>query len=308
MFLGDELTELLDSIASGQHHDNAKRVKMTVGADIIPYIRKDNTDRNRTSPFAFTGNKFEFRMLGSASSISDTNVMLNTMVADVFADFADRLEKAENTEAEIKKIIKETVRKHSRIIFNGDGYSEEWQKEAEKRGLLNLKSTPDALPLLKTEENIALFERHGVLSRAEINSRVDIVLENYSKILHIEALALIEMMNREVIPAISEYTDRLCSALINKRNLGVRLDELADTEIIARLSAAGSEIYKLTSELKMAVMTAEKLPDMLERSRMYHDTVLRLMNDIRKYADSSEAVVSKDCWPYPSYGELLFSI
>ena len=308
MFLGDELTELLDSIASGQHHDNAKRVKMTVGADIIPYIRKDNTDRNRTSPFAFTGNKFEFRMLGSASSISDTNVMLNTMVADVFADFADRLEKAEDTETEVKNIIKETVTAHKRIIFNGDGYSEEWQKEAEKRGLLNLKSTPDALPLLKTEENIALFERHGVLSRAEINSRVDIVLENYSKILHIEALTLIEMMNREVIPAISEYTDRLCSALINKRNLGVRLDELADTEIIARLSAAGSEIYKLTSELKMAVMTAEKLPDMLERSRMYHDTVLRLMNDIRKYADSSEAVVSKDCWPYPSYGELLFSI
>ena len=308
MFLGDELTELLYSIASGQHHDNAKRVKMTVGADIIPYIRKDNTDRNRTSPFAFTGNKFEFRMLGSASSISDTNVMLNTMVADVFADFADRLEKAEDTEAEVKNIIKETVTAHKRIIFNGDGYSEEWQKEAEKRGLLNLKSTPDALPLLKTEENIALFERHGVLSRAEINSRVDIVLENYSKILHIEALTLIEMMNREVIPAISEYTDRLCSALINKRNLGIRLDELADTEIIARLSAAGSEIYKLTSELKMAVMTAEKLPDMLERSRMYHDTVLRLMNDIRKYADSSEAVVSKDCWPYPSYGELLFSI
>ena len=308
MFLGDELTELLDSIASGQHHDNAKRVKMTVGADIIPYIRKDNTDRNRTSPFAFTGNKFEFRMLGSASSISDTNVMLNTMVADVFADFADRLEKAEDAETEVKNIIKETVTAHKRIIFNGDGYSEEWQKEAEKRGLLNLKSTPDALPLLKTEENIALFERHGVLSRAEINSRVDIVLENYSKILHIEALTLIEMMNREVIPAISEYTDRLCTGLINKRNLGVRLDELADTEIIARLSAAGSEIYKLTSELKMAVMTAEKLPDMLERSRMYHDTVLRLMNDIRKYADSSEAVVSKDCWPYPSYGELLFSI
>ncbi len=308
MFLGDELTELLDSIASGQHHDNAERVKMTVGADIIPFIRKDNTDRNRTSPFAFTGNKFEFRMLGSASSISDTNVMLNTMVADTFAVFADRLETAGDIEAEVKNIIKETVKAHKRIIFNGDGYSDEWQREAAKRGLLNLKSTPDALPLLKTEENIALFERHGVLSRAEIESRVDIVLENYSKILHIEALTLIEMMNREVIPAISEYTDRLCTALINKRKLGIKLDEHADTEIIARLSAADGEIYKLTSELKMAVMTAEKIPNMLERSRMYHDTVLRLMNDIRKYSDSAEAVVSKDCWPYPSYGELLFSI
>ena len=308
MFLGDELTGVLEAIENDSHHNNAKRVKMTVGADIIPFIRRDNTDRNRTSPFAFTGNKFEFRMLGSASSISDTNVMINTMVADVFAEFADRLENADNAEEEIHNIVKETVHNHKRIIFNGDGYSEEWQAEAEKRGLLNLKSTVDALPLLKSEENIKLFERHGVLSRAEINSRVDIILENYSKVLHIEALTLIEMMNREVVPAISEYTDKLCTGLINKRSLGLCADDLADTEIIARLSAAGNEIYKLTGDLKMAVASAEKIPDMLERARNYHDVVLRLMNDIRKYADSAEAVVSKSCWPYPSYGELLFSV
>lgn len=247
-------------------------------------------------------------MLGSASSISDTNVMINTMVADVFAEFADRLENADNAEEEIHNIVKETVHNHKRIIFNGDGYSEEWQAEAEKRGLLNLKSTVDALPLLKSEENIKLFERHGVLSRAEINSRVDIILENYSKVLHIEALTLIEMMNREVVPAISEYTDKLCTGLINKRSLGLCSDDLADTEIIARLSAAGNEIYKLTGDLKMAVASAEKIPDMLERAKNYHDVVLRLMNDIRKYADSAEAVVSKSCWPYPSYGELLFSV
>ena len=197
---------------------------------------------------------------------------------------------------------------HKRILFNGDGYSEEWQKEAEKRGLLNLKSTVDALPLLKSEENIAMFERQGVLSRAEINSRVDIVLENYSKVIHIEALTLIEMMNRQVIPAISAYNDRLCTGLINKRSLGMKFDDLADTEIIARLSAAGTEIYKLTDSLKMAVASAEKIPDMEERAVMYHDTVLKLMTDIRKYADSAEAVVSKDFWPYPSYGELLFNI
>ncbi len=308
MFLGDELTDLLESIENGVHHDNVKRVKMTVGADIIPFIRKDNTDRNRTSPFAFTGNKFEFRMLGSASSISDTNVMLNTMIADVFSEFADRLEKTDDFDTELREIIKETMSSHKRILFNGDGYSEEWQKEAEKRGLLNLKSTVDALPLLKSEENIAMFERQGVLSRAEINSRVDIVLENYSKVIHIEALTLIEMMNRQVIPAISEYNDRLCTGLINKRSLGMKFDDLADTEIIARLSAAGSEIYKLTDSLKMAVASAEKIPDMEERAVMYHDTVLKLMTDIRKYADSAEAVVSKDYWPYPSYGELLFNI
>ena len=281
---------------------------MTVGADIIPFIRRDNTDRNRTSPFAFTGNKFEFRMLGSASSISDTNVMLNTMVADVFAEFADRLENAADFEKELNLIIKETVKAHKRIIFNGDGYSDDWQAEAQKRGLLNLKSTVDALPLLKSEENIAMFERHGVLSRAEINSRVDIVLENYCKVLHIEALTLIEMMNRQVIPAISEYTDRLCTALSHKRALNINADESADREIIARLSAAGSEIYKLTGDLKMAVSSAEKIADMLEKATAYHDIVLKLMTDIRKYADSAEAVVSMDVWPYPSYGELLFSI
>ncbi len=308
MFLGDELTGVLEAIENGVHHDDAKRVKMTVGAEIIPFIRRDNTDRNRTSPFAFTGNKFEFRMLGSASSISDTNVMLNTMVADVFAEFADRLENAADFEKELNLIIKETVKAHKRIIFNGDGYSDDWQAEAQKRGLLNLKSTVDALPLLKSEENIAMFERHGVLSRAEINSRVDIVLENYCKVLHIEALTLIEMMNRQVIPAISEYTDRLCTALSHKRALNINADESADREIIARLSAAGSEIYKLTGDLKMAVSSAEKIADMLEKATAYHDIVLKLMTDIRKYADSAEAVVSMDVWPYPSYGELLFSI
>ena len=308
MFLGDELTDLLLSIESGTHHDNAEKVKMTVGADIIPLFGRDNTDRNRTSPFAFTGNKFEFRMLGSASSISDTNVMLNTMVADVFSQFADRLEKADDFNAELHSIIKETVVSHKRIIFNGDGYSDEWKQEAKRRGLLNLASTVDALPLLKTDDNIALFERHGVLSRAEINSRVDIVLENYSKVIHIEALALIEMMNRDVIPAITEYNSRLCAALINRRSLGLKFDELADTEIIARLSAAETEIYKLTNDLKMAVMSAEKIPDMLDRATEYHDRVLKLMTDIRKYSDSAEAVVSRDCWPYPSYGELLFNI
>ncbi len=307
IFLGDELTGLLEAIVAGTHHDAAKRIKMNMGAEIIPSIRKDNTDRNRTSPFAFTGNKFEFRMLGSASSISDTNVMLNTMVAEVFAEFADRLEKAEDLKSGINAIVKEVVQKHSRIIFNGDGYSEEWQKEAERRGLLNLASTVDALPLLTSDKNVEMFEKHKVLSRAEIMSRVDIVLENYSKILHIEALTLIDMMNREVIPAITSYTDMLCTAVLNKNSLG-GINSTVERELLTRLAAANKEIYTLTGELKIAVATAEKTVDILERATLYHNTILKLMADIRFYADSAESVMPSDYWPYPSYGELLFNI
>ena len=307
IFLGEELTALLESIESGTQHDNARRERMNIGADIIPAIRKDNTDRNRTSPFAFTGNKFEFRMLGSASSISDTNVMLNTMVADVFSEFADRLEKAEDFETEVNTIIKETMDEHKRIIFNGDGYSAEWEMEAEKRGLLNLRSTVDAIPLLKTEKNIELFTRHGVLSRTEINSRVDIILENYTKTLHIEALTLIDMMNREVVPAITAYSNILCTAVLNKNSIG-GISSTVERELIARLSAANKEIFSLTTELKMAVSSAEMTKDIIEKATAYHDIILKLMADIRKYADSAESVVPSNYWPYPSYGELLFNI
>jgi len=306
IFLGEELTGILEDIANGVKHDNAKRIKMNMGADIIPAIRKDNTDRNRTSPFAFTGNKFEFRMLGSASSISDTNVMLNTMVAEVFEIFADRLEKAENFEEEIKHIIKEVVENNGRIIFNGDGYSDEWKNEAKRRGLLNLVSTVDALPLLKEEKNITLFEKHKVLSRTEIDSRVDIILENYYKTLHIEALTLIDMMNREIVPAITAYTNILCSAVLNKNSIG-GVNTSVERELIARLSAANKEIYSLTDELKMEVASAERITDILERARVYHDKILKIMGDIRKYADSAESVVPSKYWPYPSYGELLFT-
>ncbi len=307
IFLGDELTDILNSIAQGVHHDNTERIKMNMGSEVIPAFRKDNTDRNRTSPFAFTGNKFEFRMLGSASSISDTNVMINTMVAEVFDEFATRLENATDFETEVKAIIKDVVINNGRIIFNGDGYSEEWEKEAEKRGLLNLRSTVDAVPLLKTEKNIAMFEKHKVLNRTEINSRVEIVLENYSKILHIEALTLIEMMNREVVPAITSYTDKLCKTVLNKNSLG-GINSTVERELIARLSAANSEIFNLTNELKMSVSTAEKTPVVYDKAKIYHDIILRIMGDIRKYSDSAESVLPSKDWPYPSYGELLFSI
>ncbi|MBR7133299.1 MAG: glutamine synthetase III [Clostridia bacterium] len=307
IFLGEELLGILEAIEQGVHHDSVKGIKMNMGADIIPSIRKDNTDRNRTSPFAFTGNKFEFRMLGSASSISDTNVMLNTMVAEVFSQFAERLEAAMDFEKEINLIIKEVMQKHKRILFNGDGYSAEWQIEAERRGLLNLPSTVDALPLLKSEQNISMFERHKVFSRTEINSRVDIILENYCKTIHIEALTLIEMMNRAVVPAITAYTDKLCVAVLHKNNLG-GVNATVEKELIARLSAANKEIYALTDELKIAVATAERTVDVTERAEQYRNIILRLMADIRHYTDSAESVVPSEYWPYPSYGELLFSI
>ena len=246
-------------------------------------------------------------MLGSASSVSDTNVMINTMVADVFAEFADRLENADDFKSEISMIIKDVMDNHKRIIFNGDGYSNEWEKEAEKRGLLNLRSTVDALPLLKSEKNVALFERHKVFSRTEINSRVDIILENYCKIIHIEALTLIDMMNREIIPAITSYTNSLCTAVLNKNSIG-GINTTVEKELIARLSAANKEIYTLTGELKIAVSVAESTENILERSICYHDKILSIMSDIRKYADSAESVAPAGSWPYPSYGDLLFSL
>ncbi|MBR3908633.1 MAG: glutamine synthetase type III, partial [Clostridia bacterium] len=306
IFLGEDLTDLLESIANGLHHDDVKREKMKMGADVIPEFKKDNSDRNRTSPFAFTGNKFEFRMLGSSSSISDTNVMLNTMVADVFMEYSERLEKATDLEAEITAIIKNCVENHKRIIFNGDGYSKEWEEEAEKRGLLNLKSTVDALPLLKTEENVALFERHGVFNRAEIDSRVDIILENYAKTVHIEALTLMDMMNRDVIPAITAYVSSLCEA-VNNKNL-IRADASVEYELITRLSAANKEIFTLTSDLKAAVASAERSSNIFEKASEYRNIILKIMADIRKYADSAECVVPREAWPYPSYGDLLFKI
>ena len=306
IFLGEELTDMLCSVANGCHHDNAKREKMKMGAEIIPEFKKDNADRNRTSPFAFTGNKFEFRMLGSASSISDTNVMMNTMVADVFENYAARLENSADVNAEVNAIVKEAIDNHKRIIFNGDGYSAEWEKEAEKRGLLNLRSTVDALPLLKTEENIALFERHGVFNRAEINSRVDIILENYTKVLHIEALTLLEMINRDVIPAIASYSNHLCEAINNKN--AIRFDSSVEYELLSRLTACNKELFSLSSALKMAVASAERSKDIMEKSKEYRDVILKLMADIRKYADSAEAVMPSNYWPYPSYGDLLFKI
>lgn len=307
MYLGEELTNILYDIENGVHHDDSKRIKMTVGTETIPYIRKDNTDRNRTSPFAFTGNKFEFRMLGSSASISETNVMINTMVADVFEEFADRLEKAETKEEEITAIIRETVKNHKRILFDGDGYSKEWEKEASKRGLLNLRSTVDAIPLFRSQDNVSMFEHHGVLNRTEINCRSDIALENYCKILHIEALTLIEMVRRDIIPAVSRYVSALCDEANKKSSAGIKGNSI-EMEIAKSLNSNNANIYKFVGMLEKAVEKAVSTSGLLESAKIYHDEVLFLMENIRKCADECEEVTSREYWPYPSYGDLLFKI
>ncbi len=308
MYLGDDLNEILESIERGEHHTDCDKIKMTVGTEIIPYIRKDNTDRNRTSPFAFTGNKFEFRMLGSASSISETNVILNTIVADVFRDFADKLEGSECFEKEVLELIRTTVKEHKRIIFNGDGYSKAWEEEASKRGLLNLRSTVDALPYWRTKENIELFERHGVYSGAEINGRADISLEGYSKTIHIEALTLLEMVKRDVIPAITAYQGVLCETVVSKRAVSNNINCDAEIEVIEKLSAFNEHLNRLVKELETAVNKSQATADLLSRAQTYCNKVLFIMDNIRNIADEAETIVSREYWPYPTYGDILFNI
>ena len=308
MYLGDDLNEILESIERGEHHTDADKIKMTVGTEIIPYIRKDNTDRNRTSPFAFTGNKFEFRMLGSSSSISETNVVLNTIVADVFCDFADKLEGSDNFEKDVLELIRTTIKEHKRIIFNGDGYSKAWEEEAAKRGLLNLRSTVDALPYWCKKENIELFERHGVYSGAEINGRADISLESYSKTVHIEALTLLEMVKRDVIPAISAYQGALCSTVVSKRTVSDKINCDAETEIIEKLADFNEHLNRLAKELETAVDRSQSTADLLSRAQLYCDNVLFIMDNIRHITDEAETIVAREYWPYPTYGDILFNV
>lgn len=306
MYLGEELSALLKDIDRGARHNDTGKIKMTVGTDTIPYIRKDNTDRNRTSPFAFTGNKFEFRMLGSSASISDANIMINTMVADVFSQFAQRIENSEDFESEVLAIIKETISAHKRILFDGDGYSKEWEKEAEKRGLLNLRTTFDAVPYLCTKRNFELFEKHGVLNKTELICRADTALEKYGKIIHIESLTLIEMINRDVLPAIFKYSDKLCNLITNKTVAGLEAD--AEKAISKKLSDISESLYSLTQKLEESTKKAAETDKLIDSAGIYKNEVLSLMEEIRKLSDSAETLISREYWPYPSYGDLLFKI
>lgn len=306
MFLGDELTAILDAIRTGSLYEETTRKPLAIGAAVLPSFPRDTTDRNRTSPFAFTGNKFEFRMPGSAQSIAGINFVINTIIADVLMEFADKLEAADNFTDALNALIKETLIEHDRIIFNGNNYSDEWVKEAEKRGLLNLKTTPEALELWTSDKNLELFARHGVLGRNEMFSRQEIMLENYCKLLHIEALTMTDMLRREVIPAIILCEKDIAKTVSLKKSLGVTCT--MESDLLSKISELGEHIYTDIEHLDALVDEAEAIESIAEKSDVYCKKVTVAMATLRRYSDEAEMLVGKKYWPYPSYGELLHSV
>ena len=278
---------------------------MKVGVHVLPRFMRDTTDRNRTSPFAFTGNKFEFRMLGSSSSIAGVNTMLNTAVAESLRVFADELEAADDFTDALNKLITRTIKDHKRIIFNGNGYDESWLEEAEKRGLLNLRSTPDCLPYLLKEKNIELFTTHKVYSEVEIRSRYEILLENYSKVIHIEAMTMIDMVNHDILPAISSYTKELLKTAAMQKEFGVSSYE---AERAKKLSALAGCIYEKVAILEEALINVSDKTDLLEEAQTYKSDVFVKMQELRACVDEAETITASDFWPLPSYGELLFGV
>ena len=306
VFLGEELDGILTAIAEGRTYSKRARCDYEIGVSSLPKFKKDTTDRNRTSPFAFTGNKFEFRMLGSSFSIAGPNIILNTIVAESLDQFADELEGAEDFMAAVKALIKKTFIEHKRIVFNGNGYSDEWVKEAEKRGLLNLQSSPEALPYFRTAKNIALFEKHGIFSALEVESRTDILLENYSKVLNIEGLTMIDMMAKDIMPAVTTYIKELSDTAISAKAVGIDAKtQVAVAKKLSDLCAAG---YKQLDTLKTKVHKAETIANIQDKAMFYRTDVLPAMEALRKTADDMEVNTAEKYWPFPTYGDILFSI
>ena len=306
IFLGDELTGILQAIADGRTYSRRAACEVAIGVHVLPKFAMDSTDRNRTSPLAFTGNKFEFRMLGSAFSIADPNTILNTIIADEFADIADELEKADDFNACIRDIVKRVMEKHGRIIFNGNNYSDEWMKEAEKRGLLNLPTTMDCLPLLDSPENVALFERHGVFTAAELTSRKEILIENYCKLINIEADTMLNMAVKDILPAVTTYEKELTDTVNALRDVGV--SKAAQLGTVKRLNALYACALDKIADLQAAVEAAHAEIGYVERGYVYRDKVIPAMNALRAVADEMETLTAKKYWPFPTYGDLLFSV
>ena len=308
MFVGEELEKVLESIENGSDYDQKGKTFMKIGVDVLPAIPKDTTDRNRTSPFAFTGNKFEFRMLGSSLSIACPNHILNTIVAESLCEFADELERADDFTDTLNQLIRKTIKEHKRIIFNGNNYSEEWVAEAEKRGLLNLHSTPEALPYYISEKNVALFEKFGVLSKTEIHARYEIQLENYCKQLHIEALTMIDMIKKDILPAVCSYMKDISKEALNKKQLNAEICCELEETLLKKLSALSAELYRKMEVLEKAITEQPAFGDLLEEAKYYRNTVFASMEDTRTTADEIESLVGEKYWPYPTYGALLFSV
>ena len=308
MFIGDELEAVVDSIISGTAFKGSARGKMNLGIPSVPTFTKDTSDRNRTSPFAFTGNKFEFRMLGSSQNISLPNVVLNTAVAESFRQFADILEAAPDFEKALAELIKDTFTKHRRILFNGNGYAEEWQKEAARRGLSNLKTSVDAFRTFTAEKHVELFTRHGVMNEVEMHSREEIMYENYAKVINIEAQTMIEMAGREIIPAVNAYVAEVASTAAAKTAVIPTADISAEKDIVTRLSSLTGKAYATLSLLRKADEAAKKQPTGEPMAAYFLDRVIPLMNELRETVDEMETLTAIDYWPMPGYGDLLFSI
>lgn len=307
MFIGEELQRVFDAVEAGESYHSRKKATLDTGVSVLPAFKKDNTDRNRTSPFAFTGNKFEFRMLGSTFSISETNIVLNTIVAESLSEFADALEKADDFDSAARELIRETYTAHKRIVFNGNGYSEEWKEEAEKRGLLNLRSTADAIPHYKDGKNVRLFTKHNIFSEVEIVSRTDILLEEYAKTVDIEAVTMLHIANKEIIPAVVAYLNQLTQSASLKKSLSPTLNTVCEDGLIADISDNLGCLYEGTAELKRILSEVPK-ETALEYAKYHQEVVIPAMEKIRKPADELELLVGREFWPFPTYGDLLFSV
>jgi len=308
MFLGDELSDIVNSIITDTSYDRKDADKMKIGAKVLPTFFRDTTDRNRTSPLAFTGNKFEFRMLGSSFSISDPNTVLNTAVAEVLDEFATRLEAAEDFTEELNKVIRETLKEHSRIIFDGNNYSEEWVIEAEKRGLSNLRTTVDALPKMLDEKNIQLFTKYKIFTEKELYSRYEIMLDEYVKTVALEALTMLEMTKKDIMPAIIKYTGDLSEIALKKKQISDKISTKVEVTAIEKLSEITECLYNNTIKLEEAVKASKSAEDSKLSADICRDNVIPVMNALRKCADEAELLVSKEYWPFPTYGDLLFSV
>ncbi len=306
MFLGDELSAVLDALERDEKYTGREKEQMRVGVHVLPKFPKDTTDRNRTSPFAFTGNKFEFRMLGSSASIADTNTVINTAVTQVLNEFYEILSVAQDFNSALHNLIRETIKQHKRILFNGNGYDDKWIEEAEKRGLSNLKSTPDAIERFLDEKNVQLFVQNKVFSEKEMKARFDIMLENYSKVINIEALTMIDMAKKSIIPAVSKYTKELVKTATMKNSLGI--DSVYETKVASKLSSLNTEAYELTLRLENEVYEANLEKNVVANAKKHEERVLSTMKALRMVVDEMETMTSKEYWPMPNYSELLFGV
>ena len=308
MFLGEELSEILEAIEKERAYDAKEKVQMKIGVHVIPRFPKDTTDRNRTSPFAFTGNKFEFRMLGSAASISDANVVINTAVAESLRQFADYLEEATDFETSLHELIKKTITEHKRIIFNGNGYDDAWIEEAEKRGLLNLRTTTDCIEYLVKPKNIELFERHKVYSEVELRSRVEVMYQSYSKIINIEALTMVDMANKDIMPAVSDFARKISETIVLKKKASSSVCLTYEESILNKVSVLLDLMYEKTQALENALSECSGNMSAEEKAKKYHSDVFKAMNELRTVADELEVITDRACWPYPDYSKLLFGV